>query len=253
MTASTSFLLITVIMACSVETVEALTIILASGISRGWRSTIEGAALALVTLAAIVLIVGPVLINYIPIDILRILVGTLLLIFGLQWLSKAILRASGFKAKHDEAAIYQKTLAELSQTKGLLRGKRDSVAFVISLKGVFLEGMEVIMIVISFGLPNHQLGIASLGAAIAVIVVGAIGLIVAKPLAKVPENTMKLGVGILLTVFGIFWMGEGVGVDWPLADTFIFILITIILVVVVGLIAYLRSRKNKLTREEIGG
>ena len=174
-------------------------------------------------------------------------------IFGLQWLSKAILRASGFKAKHDEAAIYQKTLAELSRTKGLLRGKRNSVAFVISLKGVFLEGMEVIMIVISFGLPNHQLGIASLGAAIAVIVVGAIGLIVAKPLAKVPENTMKLGVGILLTVFGIFWMGEGVGVDWPLADTFIFILITIILVVVVGLIAYLRSRKNKLTREEIGG
>lgn len=249
MTASTSFLFVTVFLACAVEAVEAFTIVLAAGISRGWRSTIEGSILAVVILALIAGVLGTALITYIPINILRIIVGVLLLIFGLQWLSKAILRSSGFKSLHDETAIYQQQVGQLSRTEELKRGSRDSIAFVVSFKGVFLEGMEVLIIVISFGLPEHQLGIAALAAGAAIVVIGTAGAVIARPLAKVPENLIKLGVGILLTVFGIFWMGEGVGIEWPLSDAFLFILIAIVLSLTFGLITYLKSSNKSLARE----
>jgi uncharacterized membrane protein len=240
---STALLFITVALASAVEAVEALTIILASGITRGWRSTIEGALLALACLAVIVGVVGTALIQYVPLYVLRMVVGTLLLIFGLQWLTKAILRQTGFKTQHDERDIYYKEVATLSREKGILHGQRDSLAFVVSFKGVLLEGMEVIMIVISFGLAGgsrDQLGIAAFGALIAVGIMSLVGAVVARPLARVPENYMKLGVGNLLTVFGLFWMGEGVGVQWPLGDIFILVLLAIIFVTTLGLVAYFR-------------
>jgi uncharacterized membrane protein len=243
----TILLLITVVVASAVEATEALTIILASGITRGWRSTVEGTLLALVCLSVIVLVAGTTLILYVPLYILRIVVGTLLLIFGLQWLTKAILRETGFKALHDEADIYDREVATLSREKGV-RGQRDSLAFVVSFKGVFLEGMEVIMIVISFGLGNgsyDQLGTVALGALVGVGIIAATGAVVAKPLAKLPENYMKLGVGILLTVFGLFWMGEGAGIQWPLGDAFLLVLLAIIVAATVGLIAYFKRVHEK--------
>ncbi|HML02200.1 MAG TPA: hypothetical protein VK487_02385 [Candidatus Bathyarchaeia archaeon] len=238
---STVLLFITVALASAVEAVEALTIILASGLTRGWRSTIEGALVALACLGIIVGVVGTALIQYVPLFILRIVVGTLLLIFGLQWLTKAILRQTGFKAQHDERSIYDRQVATLSKGKGILRGQRDSLAFVVSFKGVLLEGMEVVMIVISFGLANgsrSQLGIAALGALVAIGIMSVVGAAVSRPLARVPENYMKLGVGNLLTVFGLFWMGEGVGVQWPLGDLFLLVLLGIIFLTTVGLITY---------------
>ncbi len=233
---------ITVALASMVEATEALTILLAAGITRGWRSTFEGALLALACLAVIVAGVGTALIRYVPLDVLRTVVGTLLLIFGLQWLTKAILRQTGFKAAHDEHDIYDKEVAALSKESGI-RGQRDSLAFAVSFKGVLLEGMEVVMIVISFGLgyrSGDQLGTAALGAFVGVAAMVALAAAVAKPLTRVPENYMKLGVGNLLTVFGLFWMGEGVGVQWPLGDAFLLVLLAIIFLTTLGLIAYFR-------------
>jgi uncharacterized membrane protein len=251
---SAVLLFITVALASAVEATEALTIILASGITRGWRSTFEGALLALACLAVIVGVAGTALIYYVPLYALRIVVGTLLLIFGLQWLTKAILRQTGFKPPHDERDIYDKQVATLSKEKGILRGQRDPLAFAISFKGVLLEGMEVIMIVISFGLANgsqDQLGTAALAALVAVAVMTAIGAVVAKPLTKVPENYMKLGVGNLLTVFGLFWMGEGVGVQWPLGDIFLLVLLAIIFLATLGLIAYFKRVHESQTEAEL--
>lgn len=243
---STVLLFVTVALASAVEATEALTILLASGITRGWRSTFEGALIALACLAVIVVAVGVALIQYVPLWALRTVVGTLLLIFGLQWLTKAILRQTGFKAPHDEHDIYEKQVTALSKEGGI-RGQRDSLAFAVSFKGVLLEGMEVIMIVISFGLATKsgdQLGTASLGALLGVGVMVAIAAVVAKPLARVPENYMKLGVGCLLTVFGLFWMGEGVGVQWPIGDAFILVLLAIIAAATLALISYFRRARN---------
>jgi len=249
-TGSEILLIITVMAASAVEAVEALTIILASGITHGWRSTWEGAIVAFFALTAVVGVLGTTIIHHVDIDVLRVIVGTLLLIFGMQWLTKAILRSSGFKAMHDEARIYEKEVEELKKEKHIRHGKRDSIAFVVSFKGVFLEGMEVVMIVISFGLSNgndySRLKYAALGAAIAIAVIAVIGAIVAKPLAKVPENTLKLGVGIILVSFGMFWMGEGAGVKWPMSDVFILILAAIITAATFGLIAYFKKVHNSL-------
>jgi uncharacterized membrane protein len=179
-----------------------------------------------------------------------------LLIFGLQWLTKAILRASGFKALHDEAKIFEREVAELKKEKEIMPAKRNSVAFVVSFKGVFLEGMEVVMIVISFGLSNgkdySQLKYAVIGAAIGIAVIAIIGAIVARPLAKVPENTLKLGVGVLLVTFGLFWMGEGVGISWPLEDMFILILLAIIASTTFGLITYFKQVHRRMIQEVRG-
>jgi Ca2+/H+ antiporter, TMEM165/GDT1 family len=248
---STTLLIIAVMAASAVEAVEALTIILASGITLGWRSTWEGTALAILALAAVVGILGTTIIQHVDINILRVVVGTLLLIFGLQWLTKAILRASGFKALHDEAKIFEREVAELKREKELMPRKRNSTAFVVSFKGVFLEGMEVVMIVISFGLSNgkdySQLKFAVIGAVIAIAVIAITGAIVAKPLARIPENTLKLGVGVLLVTFGTFWMGEGAGIAWPLEDVFIIVLMVIIAAATFGSITYFKRVHKRIT------
>jgi uncharacterized membrane protein len=203
--------------ACAVEMVEALTIVMAAGFTRGWRSALEGSALAVVCLAIVVAALGPALIHYVPLNVLRLVVGSLLLVLGLQWLRKAILRASGYIPKHDEAAIYRREVERLSGAPRMGAG-RDATGFVIAFKGVFLEGMEVIMIVLTLGLSSGYLGIAAVAAGAAVVVIGGVGVLVARQLSEVPENGMKLGVGLMLVTFGTFWAGEGAGVRWPGAD-----------------------------------
>ena len=230
--------------ASAVEMVEALTIVLAAGLTRGWRSTLEGAALAVLVLAAVVAALGPALVHLVPIAVLRVVVGSLLLVLGLQWLRKAILRASGHKPKHDEDAIYQREVARLA---GLPRPAvgRDATAFVISFKGVFLEGTEVVMIVLTLGLSSGRLGAAVAAAAAAILVVGVVGALVARQLREVPENAMKLGVGLMLVTFGTFWAGEGVGVGWPGSDAFLLALLAVYALaawVLVGALGRSRAR-----------
>ena len=249
MDSSTIYLLITMAVGASIETVEATTIVLASGITRGWRSTFEGAGLAIILLGIITAFGGKALVNYVPLNILRIVVGVLLLIFGLQWLYKNILRTAGYRAMHDEAVIFQKNVNNLSKEPTVNKGGRDPVAFAISFKGVFLEGMEIVIMVISFGAPAHagdpdRLGLAALAAGAAVLVVGSIGALTAKPLAKVPEEYMKLGVGLLLSLFGMFWMGEGAGIEWPFGDLFLLVIIAILGITTAIMISYLRRLKR---------
>jgi len=209
--------------ASAVEMVEALTIVLAAGTSRGWRSALEGAAAALGVLAVLVAAVGVPLVHYVPIGALRVVVGALLLSLGMSWLRKAWLRASGHKALHDEDQIYAATVAELAGD-GPVR-TRDPVGFAVAFKGVFLEGTEVVLIVISLGASQGRLGLASLAAAAALVIVGVVGAVVARQLSSVPENTIKLVVGIMLTSFGLFWVGEGAGIHWPGSDLFLLALV----------------------------
>jgi uncharacterized membrane protein len=213
------FLVLTVFVACAVEAVEALTIVLAVGTTRGWRSTVQGVALALLALAVVVAALGPAL-TVLPLTALRLLVGGILLIFGLQWLRKAILRAGGFMALHDEDAIYRRQV-EAAGAAAVQRRRlvTDAYAFTLAFKGVLLEGLEVAFIVITFGANAGDIPLAVLGAVLAVVAVTATGFAVRAPLARVPENTMKFGVGVLLTSFGVFWGAEGAGVSWPGDDT----------------------------------
>lgn len=196
--------------------VEALTIVLAVGVTRGWRSALEGAALAVLLLAVVVAVAGSAIVRWVPLDLLRLVVGVLLLIFGLQWLRKAILRSAGHIPLHDEDAIYRREVERLRST-GRAPG-RDPVGFTVAFKGVLLEGTEVVVIVITLGAAGGHLPLAVAAAFAAVLVVGLTGLAVRRRLAEVPENTMKLAVGVMLTSFGTFWMGEGAGVVWPGAD-----------------------------------
>jgi uncharacterized membrane protein len=212
------FLVVSSFLASAVEGVEALTIVLAAGVTRGWRSTLVGVGAALVVLAIVTAALGPAL-TLIPIDALRLVVGALLLVFGLQWLRKAILRASGYKGLHDEAAIYEREATAARDHQGkVVRAGLDWYAFTISFKGVLLEGLEVIFIVVTFGATAQQVPLAALGAAIALVLVVAVGLVVKEPLTRVPENVLKFAVGLLLTSFGTFWAAEGAGVAWPGTD-----------------------------------
>jgi uncharacterized membrane protein len=242
-TSSTVVLILAVFGASTVEMVEALTIVVAAGVSRSWRSALEGAAAAVVVLAIIVLAAGVPLIHYVPIDALRVVVGALLLVLGLSWLRKSILRASGHKALHDEDAIFAATSAELAPgpTGKSPGGRRDGVAFAVAFKGVFLEGTEVVLIVVSLGASQHRLGIAAATAGVAAVIVAIIGALVARQLSAVPENTIKLAVGIMLTSFGLFWVGEGAGVHWPGSDLAIIALIGLFFLVTAGSIAWLRT------------
>ncbi len=242
-TSSTIVLVLAVFAASLVEMVEALTIVVAAGVSRGWRSALEGAALAAVVLGVLVLAVGVPLIRYIPIDALRVVVGALLLVLGLNWLRKAILRSSGHKAPHDEDEIYAETVAELSEEDRATRRKGyDGVGFAVAFKGVFLEGTEVVLIVVSLGAAQHRLGIAALAAGAAVVVVTIVGLLVARQLSEVPENTIKAAVGVMLTSFGVFWAGEGAGVHWPGGDLAIPVLVGFFAVTFFAYGALLRTR-----------
>ncbi|MDA8397101.1 MAG: hypothetical protein M0Z29_04490 [Actinomycetota bacterium] len=212
-----SFVLVAaVFLASSVEMVEALTIVLAAG-TRSWRSALEGTGVAIVVLGLLVGIVGIPLVKYVPISTMRLVIGALLLIFGLQWLRKAILRASGLKAMHNEDEIYQKEVARLGAIPGSTTG-RDATAFTVAFKGVVLEGLEVVIVVLTLGVANHRLALAAYAAAAAVLIIGLIGVVVSRQLSKVPENAMKMAVGLMLVSFGSFWSGEGMGVHWPLSD-----------------------------------
>jgi Ca2+/H+ antiporter, TMEM165/GDT1 family len=219
-------LVLAVFGASAVEMVEALTIVLAAGTSRGWRSALEGAAAAIGVLAVLVVAVGVPLIHYVPISALRVVVGALLCSLGLNWLRKAWLRASGHKALHDEDLIFKETVASL-QGDGTPGPRRDAVGFAVAFKGVFLEGTEVVLIVISLGASQGRLGLASAAAVAALLVVGVVGAIVARQLSKVPENAIKLGVGVMLSSFGVFWIGEGAGVRWPGDDAFLLALVAL--------------------------
>jgi uncharacterized membrane protein len=204
-------------LASGVEAVEALTIVLAVGVTRGWRSAFIGVAAALAALAVIVAVLGPAL-TALPLSALRVVVGGLLLVFGLQWLRKAILRASGHKALHDEEAIFREQ-AEQARALGAVAGAGiDWYAFTIAFKGVLLEGLEVAFIVVTFGSNQGSIPLAAAGAAAAIVVVVAAGVAVRAPLSRVPENTLKFSVGLLLTTFGTFWGAEGAGADWPGSD-----------------------------------
>jgi uncharacterized membrane protein len=249
-TSSTVVLVLAVFAASLVEMVEALTIVVAAGVSRGWRSALEGAAAAAVVLGALVVAVGVPLVRYIPLDALRVVVGALLLVLGLSWLRKAILRSSGHKALHDEDAIYAETVAELrsgsaSGAGGAAAGQprgRDGVGFAVAFKGVFLEGTEVVLIVISLGAAQHRLGLAALAAAAALVLVAVVGLVVARQLSEVPENTIKTLVGVMLTSFGVFWVGEGTGVHWPGDDLALPVLVGFFALVFVAWTAVLRTQ-----------
>lgn len=235
-------LFITVALASAVEMVEAATIVLALGSSRGWRSAIVGTLTALATLALIVGIAGPSIL-LVPIDILRLFVGVLLLIFGLQWLRKAILRASGFKPLHDEEKIF---LAELSSAKTAERTKifsdLDKYSFTLSFKTVLLEGFEVIFIVLTFGALKNSLGIATVAAFASLVVVAVAAFAIRKPLTRVPENTLKFVVGAMATTFGIFWTTEGLKIEWPLADTTLLLLAALVTGLAFACILFLKNK-----------
>jgi uncharacterized membrane protein len=238
---SAVILVLAVFGASCVEAVEALTLVVAAGTTRGWRSAFEGAAAALVLLAVLVAAIGVPLVRYVPIDVLRVVIGGLLLVLGLGWLRKSILRASGHKALHDEDLIFAKTVAELAGDDRANAKKRDAIGFTIAFKGVLLEGTEVLLIVLSLGASSHRLGLAAIAAGAAAIVVTAVGVVVARQLREVPENTMKLGVGVMLTSFGVFWIGEGSGFHWPGSDLAILVLIGAFSTVTVLSIQFMRS------------
>jgi uncharacterized membrane protein len=240
---TSSALFLAVFLACVVEAVEAVTIVLAAGTARSWRSAGIGVLTGLVALAAIVAVLGPA-VGSIPINALRLIVGGLLLVFGMQWMRKAILRASGHKALHDEAGIFQRELAAAQTATSSRRGVVDDwYAFTLSFKGVLLEGLEVVFIVLTFGGNQHDVPLAALAAAVAVVLVTAAGFAIRAPLARVPENTMKFVVGIMLTAFGTFWGAEGAGAHWPGADAALLVLVPVYALVALALVAVLRPRR----------
>jgi uncharacterized membrane protein len=231
-------LALSVFLACSVEAVEALTIVLAVGSTRSWRSAFTGVGAAVLVLAVLTAALGPAL-TALPIGVLRVVVGGLLLIFGLQWLRKAILRASGLKALHDEAAAFALE-TEAARAAGQLDSGIDGYSFTLAFKGVLLEGLEVVFIVLTFGANQHQVGLAAAAAAVAVLLVVLGGFAIHAPLARVPENSLKFGVGVMLTSFGMFWGAEGAGAHWPGSDAALLVIIPVTLVLALGMVAALR-------------
>ena len=204
-------------LASLVEVVEAFTIVLAVATLRGWRSAALGTIAGLAVLAGIVLSLGPLL-NRIPLHSLQLAIGILLLLFGMGWLRKASLRAAGIIPLHDEDAIFAAEAAQLGQHRLRQQNNLDWVAGITALKAVLLEGLEVVFIVIAVGAGRGLLMPASLGALAACALVLAAGVIIHRPLSRVPENTLKFGVGVMLSAFGVFWTGEGLGVAWPGQD-----------------------------------
>ncbi len=210
----------------AVEATEALTIVLAVGLTRGWRAPLLGTLAAIVVLGVLVILFGQLIVTTVPEPALKLVVGTLLLLFGLRWLHRAVLRSAGVVAMHDEEHAYRQTVSQL----GSAAAGRDWVGFVLALKGVFLEGLEVVFIVIAVGGTGHSFPAAIGGALVAAAVVAGAGVVVRRPLARVPENTLKYGVGIILTSLGTFWAAEGMGADWPLDFVSILGLVVVYLV-----------------------
>ncbi len=222
-----------------VEAVEALTIVLAVGFTRGWRSALGGAGAGLAALALLIAVFGPLL-GYAPLQALQFVVGVLLSLFGLRWLRKAILREIGVIAKHDEEAAFAKETRALDA--GPERGANglDGIAATAAFKAVLLEGTEVVFIVLAVGAGRGMLAPAIAGALAACVAVVLIGAAVRRPLSRVPENTLKFVVGVMLSAFGVFWTGESLGVEWPGADLAILALAAMFLGVGAALVALLR-------------
>ena len=223
-----------------VEAVEALTVVLAVGLARGWRPALTGAAAALAALALMVAVLGP-LIGRIPLRALQAVVGVLLLLFGLRWLRKAILRWVGVIALHDEAEAFARETRELAEAERQRSSGLDWIAGVTSFKAVLLEGTEVVFIVIAVG-AGGLLWLASAGALAACVLVAAIGAAAAGPLSQVPENALKFAVGVMLSAFGLFWTGESLGVEWPGGDAAILAFAAMFLGVALALVALLKPR-----------
>jgi uncharacterized membrane protein len=232
-------LAISVFLACAVEAVEAFTIVLAVGTTRRWRAALTGVGAATLVLAVLIAALGPALTS-LPIGVLRVVVGGLLLTFGLQWLRKAILRAAGAKAKHDEEAIFATERADAEATP--VAAGFDGYAFAISFKAVLLEGLEVAFIVLTFGANQHDVGLAAAAAALAIIAVLGAGLALRAPLARVPENGMKFVVGVLLTSFGIFWGAEGAGASWPGGEASLAPLVAFVALAALAMVAQIKAR-----------
>jgi uncharacterized membrane protein len=234
-------LFIAVFLACAVEAVEATTIVLAAGTARDWRSASAGMAIAIVVLGVVVAVLGPA-VAAVPLRGLRLVVGGLLLVFGLQWLRKAILRASGYKSLHDEDKIYAEQLAAAaSQGRSRTALVPDWYGFTLSFKGVLLEGLEVVFIVLTFGSNARNVGLAVIAAGCAVAMVATAGIAIRAPLSRVPENTVKFVVGIMLTAFGTFWGAEGAGAHWPGSDASLLVIIPAVAAFGVIIVAAMRS------------
>ena len=259
MTAAVWGVVIAAFVACFVEMVEATTIVLAMGFTRGWRSALLGAATAVVALAVCTLAAGYAITRWLPESVLQLVVGCLLLIFGLQWLRKAILRASGRKSVHDEDAIYAEHVAEAEAVGAAKTDNRiDMFGFIVSFKGVFLEGTEVVFIVITFGLNAHNVPAAALGAVGAIVVVPTIAVLLKRPLSMINENMLKYIVGLMLASFGTYWSVAGVGVFraghevivWPGHDLAILVLLAVWFGLSRLFVAALRTRTTP-TREVV--
>ena len=234
-------------LASLVECVEALTVVLAVGAVRGWRAALFGAGAAVLVLFALIASIGPAL-TRVPLDLLQLAVGTLLLLFGMRWLRKAILRGAGVLSLHDEAAIFTQQERSLREIAPAAAGL-DTVAFATSFKITLLEGTEVVFIVIALGAGGAGLLLpAAFGALAALLVVTALGVAVHRPLSRVPENTLKFIVGVLLSSFGTFWVGEGLGLRWPGNDGSLLGLIAGFLAVALLAVPLCRSRARVAAR-----
>lgn len=245
MTTSTVFVAVSAALASGVEFVEALTIVLAVGFTKSWRDAFEGTAGAALALALMVAVIGLGLLRLVPIDVLRTVIGTLLLVFGLKWLRKAILRYSGLKALHDEDETFRQETERVRG--GATATGRDWFAVSTAFNGVLLEGLEVVFIVIGLGAAGKAMGAATAGALAAAVIVVAAGIALHRPLKNVPENAMKFVVGIMLTSFGTLWTGEGLGVQWWHDDFFIPVLIVGYVAASVVLIYMLKSSRQLQT------
>jgi uncharacterized membrane protein len=256
---SSGALFLAVFLACVVEAVEALTIVLAAGTGCDWRSAISGVVSGIIALAVVVAVLGPAL-TLMPLTVLRLVVGGLLVVFGLQWLRKAILRASGLKALHDEDAIYATELAAAMAPPA----RRSAIvvdwySFTLSFKGVVLEGLEVAFIVLTFGANQRNIPLAAVAAVTALLVVTMAGIAVRAPLGRVPENTLKFVVGVMLTSFGVYWGAEGAGAQWPGADAALLVLVPAMTLFALALVVLLRSiaaqpiRKSPLNTQRVPG
>lgn len=239
---SAVFLVASAFLASAVEMVEALTIVLAAGVTRGWRSALAGVGCATATLAAAVAGLGPAL-TLVPIEGLRLVVGALLLVFGLQWLRKAILRSSGYTPLRDEALTFGEEIAAARAAGSRQGGGIDAFGFTLAFKGVLLEGLEVAFIVLTFGSAQGSIPLAAVGAGAAVALVATAGIAVRAPLARVPENTLKFAVGGMLTTFGIFWAAEGAGARWPGGDASLPGVLAFVVASSLAFVALLRRRR----------
>lgn len=242
-------LALSVFLACAVEAVEALTIVLAVGMTRSWSSAMSGVGAAALALAAVVVALGPALTS-LPIDVLRVVVGGLLLIFGLQWLRKAVLRSAGLKALHDELETFREE-REAARAAGEPHARFDGYSFTISFKGVFLEGLEVAFIVLTFGANQHRVGLAGAAAGVAVLMVVLGGFAARAPLARVPENTMKFAVGVMLSSFGMFWGAEGAGASWPGEDGALLVIVPAVLIVSLAMARVLRGSARGVSEAQV--